>query len=105
MRPLYVATLCVTLLASACGENDADRRSAEQAIDAASLAVQSQLITSVLADIASTTPIAESAQERAELLASGVDKVLDCGAVQAQGSAVRVTFDGLGCVVRDMCDL
>ena len=101
MRRLQVFTLCVTLLLAACGENDADRQSAERAIDVASTAIQAQLITSTLADIAATTPVASGPEERAQLLASGIEKIMDCGSVSALGSAVLITFDGLGCVLRD----
>ena len=101
MRPLYSILLCLTLLVASCAEDDEDRQTAERAIDEASVTIQAQLITSSLADIAATTPSASNGPERADLLASGAAKLLDCGLVRAEGSAVRITFDGLGCLVRN----
>jgi hypothetical protein len=99
MRLASVFILCVTLLSASCSDEIADREAAEAAVDEASIAVQCQLITSSLADIAATTPGGATAPLRAEALASGTRKLLDCGTVEAQGSAVALSFGGLGCLI------
>ena len=101
MRLYHLLIIGLTSALAACGVNDEDRQSAEEAVDEASLAIQTQLISSSLADIAATTPTAASAVERAQALATGAGKLLDCGLVEAEGSIVRIAFDGLGCLVRN----
>ncbi|MGB0589201.1 MAG: hypothetical protein ACPGU1_05925 [Myxococcota bacterium] len=101
MRPASLLILCASLISAACSDELLDRETAELAVDQASIAVQCQLITSSLADIASTTPGGATAEARAEALATGTSKLLDCGVVEAQGSAVRIAFSGLGCLVNN----
>jgi hypothetical protein len=100
MRLAPILILSVALLSAACGEDLVDRATAEAAVDEASIAVQCQLITSSLADIAATTPDGSTAEERAVSLANGTSKLLDCGIVEAHGSTVSLSFGGLGCVIR-----
>ena len=99
MRLVPVLTLCLAVLFTGCSDEIVNRETAERAVDEMSIAVQCQLITSSLADIAATTPGGATARLRAEALATGTSKLLDCGVVQAQGSAVTLSFGGLGCVI------
>ena len=99
MRLVPVLTLCLTVLFTGCSDEIINREAAERAVDEMSIAVQCQLITSSLADIAATTPGGATAQLRAEALATGTSKLLDCGVVQAQGSAVTISLGGLGCII------
>jgi len=100
--PLRVACLALSLslVASACVDDTEDRAAAEAALDEASVAVQAQTIVGSWVELVNAAPAGSTPEERAEELASAVNKLLDCASATALGTVVDIALAEEGCPVR-----